>query len=217
MDCAALEVCRLGSGPVNPDDGARRPFAGIMQRAFYDGHHRMHDIKILTIYGPNGMTLAVYGPTSGREWDPTLLNWSNWDNYIRDLCMQVHGHIFCSYADQIFAGFWYTVRTAHRPLPTLGLLITPAQQNEKDNMNSARESIEHSYNRPKRVFPLIDASEFKKLGLDPDLIYAEIRVTLFLTNVLTCLRRGNTCTGHRFFACAPPTLQDYLNGTPRVY
>ena len=71
-DCTFYELCRPGSGPDNQDPGApRREGWYIKQRAFYSGYQRGMEacMKLLTICLPNGMTGAVYGPTSGRQDD----------------------------------------------------------------------------------------------------------------------------------------------------
>lgn len=207
-DCCIYKCCRLGSGPAHPnEDAPRRPFAYVMQRALWDGHHRTHAIKMLTQSGPNGMTLGTYGPTSAYEQDPTLYQWSDWDDFVCDLCLQHFGKIFASYPDSIFHGYWYDcIRTRHEPLVTLGLFLTGAEENENDNFNSARESIELGYGRSEQLFPLLTVKSARKLGVDADLVYAQTRVMHFLTNVITCLREGNTCTGERMFACPPPSL-----------
>ena len=217
MDCKAYACARLGSGPAHPHENApRRDDAYYMQLAVFDGHHRQHDIKILTIYLPNGMTAAVYGPVFGRHKDPTTLEWSGFDDALHDAQAAFFddGRLYSAYADSIFRGYWQCVRTRHEPLPTLGIELPDALENENDCMKSARESIELGYSRPSRLFPHLDEREYAKLGLDAALTYAQVRVAHFLTNVITCLRRGNTCTGDRMFAIAPPQLDDYLDGHP---
>jgi hypothetical protein len=70
-DCTVYEFCRPGSGPGKKEIGSNAPMRKqvryIKQCAFYDGYHRGMEAccKILTICLPNGMTAAVYGPTSG--------------------------------------------------------------------------------------------------------------------------------------------------------
>jgi hypothetical protein len=86
-DYTVYEVCLPGSGPANNNVGAgRRPGWHIKQRAFYDGNHQAFEAcaKILTICLPNGMTAAVYGPTSGRQSDMALLRLSEFDDYLLD-------------------------------------------------------------------------------------------------------------------------------------
>ena len=135
---------------------------------------------MLSLYGPNGMTLATFGPTSGQPHDDTLFEWSGWDNHIAQLSAQQHnGNIFAAYVDLMFAGHWNTVRTNHRCLLRDELPLPQGQENENDNMDSARESIEHSYGATEEVLPLATVKQYRKLGADADRIYAKTRV-LFL-------------------------------------
>ena len=111
VDCTVYEFCRPGSGPDKPyDSGApkRRDNWYIKQRAFYDGYHKGMEAccKILTICLPNGLTVCMYGPTSGRQEDKTLFHLSELDNYLRDLCETNHdGDLYCIYGDKVFAGY----------------------------------------------------------------------------------------------------------------
>ena len=62
-DCSFYELCRLGSGPANDRPGApRKENWYIKQRAFYCGYQKGVEacMKLLTIYLPNGMVVAVY-------------------------------------------------------------------------------------------------------------------------------------------------------------
>jgi hypothetical protein len=214
MDCSTYEVCRVGSGPVSDEDGARRPTAYNEQRAFYGGHKKVHGIKVLTLFLPNGLTGCVYGPCSVRENDPTLLRWSGLDNAIRQVCEMRFGpgHVYASYADSIFHGSYYCVRTRHRPIPALGIALTPGMRQENAVMKSARESIELGYGFACQMFPLLKVREYMKLRADHDLCLAQVRVVHLLSNCVTCMRRGNTVTGQRMFACDPPSLDEYITG-----
>jgi hypothetical protein len=211
-DCTVYEVCRPGSGPANNNNGAgRRQGWYIKQRAFYDGYHRGMEacVKILTICLPNGMTAAVYGPTSGREGDMTLFRLSEFDDYLRDLCAIHHNNtMYATYGDDIFAGYWYCLRTKHKPAP--GLPLTPIQEEENDNMKSVREMVEWSYAKAEQNWPMLNRKETYKLEQEPDRVWAEIRVMYLLTNFKVCELEGSTMTGTRGFACPPPTLSEYL-------
>jgi hypothetical protein len=87
-------------------------------------------------------------------------------------------------------------------------------KNENENMDSAREAIEHGYGAIDSVLPLGTVKEYRKLGHDADRIYAETRVLFLMRDIITCLRQGNTCTGPTMFACPPPSLESHMNGTP---
>jgi len=114
----------------------------------------------------------------------------------------------------MFRGRWQTIRTQHAPLTRLALPMSAGQENENDNMVSAREAIEHGYGATDQLLPLATVKQYRKLGVDAELIHAETRVILLIRNIVTCLRQGNTCTGERMFACPPPTLESHMRCTP---
>jgi len=142
-----------------------------------------------------------------------LFDWSGWDDAIAQLCRQRHnGRAFAAFADSMFRGRWQTIRTQHAPLTRLALPMSAGQENENDNMVSAREAIEHGCGATDQLLPLATVKQCRKLGVDAELV--ETRVILLVRNIVTCLRQGNTCTGERMFACPPPTLESCMRGTP---
>ena len=78
-------------------------------------------------------------------------------------------------------------------------------------MKSARESVEWSYAKEEMLWPLLVWKNDKKIELDPDRLFAEIRVMNMLTNMKVCAMEGSTMTSGKFFACPPPSLEEYLN------
>ena len=211
-DCTVYEICRPGSGPANAQEGApRQENWYIRQRAFYDGYHRGMEacLKILTICLPNGMTGAVYGPTSGRDGDRDLFRLSEIDDILRDLCLNHHGgDLYCTYGDGIFAGYWHCLRTRHEAPPNT--VLTQKQQDENENMKAVRESVEWSYARAEQLWPLLNKKDEQKLEVDSRRCFAEVRVMYLLTNFKVCESEGSTMTGVRGFQCPPPTLEEYL-------
>jgi hypothetical protein len=156
------------------------------------------------------MTAAVYGPTSGRQSDMGVLRLSEFDDYLHDLC-GIHYHnntLYATYGDDIFAGYWYCVRTKHKPTPDLQ--STAIQEEENTNMKSVREMIEWSYAKAEQNWPMLNRKETYKVEQDPDRVWAEIRVMYLLTNFKVCELEGSTMTGARGFGCPPPTLSEYL-------
>lgn len=212
-DCTVYEICRPGSGPANAEDGSpRQENWYIRQRAFYDGYHRGMQacLKILTICLPNGLTGAVYGPTSGRDDDRELFRLSQMDDYMLDLCTQHHGgDLYCTYGDGIFAGYWHCLRTKHEAPPNT--VLTQQQEDENANMKAVRECVEWSYARAEQLWPLLNKKDEQKMEVDSRRCFAEVRVMYLFTNFKICLSEGSTMTGHRGFRCPPPTLQEYLN------
>jgi hypothetical protein len=54
-----------------------------------------------------------------------------------------------------------------------------------------------------------------KLDLDPDLVFAQIRMMHFFTNCRTCLR-GSVVSSRASLDLYPPTLATYLDGRTGV-
>jgi DDE superfamily endonuclease len=217
-DCTVYEVCRPGSGPnyagaIDVDAACdRKENWYIKQRAFYDGYHRGMEacVKILTICLPNGLTAAIYGPTSGRNDDRTLFHLSQFDDYLMQVCTEFHGgDLYCTYGDGIFAGNWYCLRSMHKPAAGMNLLDW--QEAENLNLKSARVSVEWSYSRAEQQWPMLTNKMNYKVDQDSARCFAEIRVMYLLTNFKVCCDEGSTMTGQRGFRCTPPSLTEYIN------
>jgi DDE superfamily endonuclease len=212
IDCTFYEYCRPGSGPLHSEEASpRKPGWYPKQRAFYSAYQRGMEacVKILTICLPNGITAAVYGPTSGRRNDLTLFRLSDLDDHIMEICQESHGgDLYCTYGDGIFAGYWYCLRTKHVAPP--GMVLTDAQLAENENYSSARISVEMSYAKAEQLFPMLNIKNQKKLEVDAIKSFAEIRVMYLFTNFKVCCAEGSTMTGERMFQCPPPSLEEYL-------
>lgn len=211
-DCTVYEICRPGSGPASREQGSgRREGWYHKQRAFYDGYHGGMEAccKILSVVLPNGLSV-IYGPTSGREDDRTLFRLSELDDYLMGLCQTNHGgDMYCVYGDGIFAGYWYCLRSRHIAPPNMPLTV--AQEEENDNMCSARESVEWSYAKAESLWPLLNRKDVKKVDNNAGRrVFAEVRVAWLLTNLNICANEGSNMTGERGFRCAPPSIDEYL-------
>jgi hypothetical protein len=65
---------------------------------------------------------------------------AEFDDFIKDLCRESHNNkLYATYGDDIFAGYWYCLRTVHAEAPNMPL--TKAQKQQNENMKSARQSI----------------------------------------------------------------------------
>ena len=184
------------------------------QFALFDSHHRVHGMKLLSMFLPNGLTGSIYGPTSARHPDSSLLDWSGFENHMLDACARHFGNnvIYAVYGDSIFFGPCFCVRSRHVPIPSLNLNLTVPMELMNSAMNSSREGIELGYGYGKKQFPLLEVKDFIKLKVVSDLCQAQVGVMHFLANCLTCMREGNTVTGQRMFAMDPPSIEDYLHG-----
>ena len=125
LDGTVYDCSRNGTDSALRGDDARRLGSRFAQPLFYYEHSANDDIRILSIYLPNGMVGAIYSPcSSDREQNPTLVDWSHYDNRLRDLCVEHVGvdRIYACYADAIYQGRWHCVRTRHEPLPELNIM-----------------------------------------------------------------------------------------------
>ena len=212
-DCSFYEICRPGSGPKNNDIGSgRRDDWYEKQRAFYCGYQRGMEacVKLLTIMLPNGITAALYGPTSGRSEDKALFRLAEFDDYIHDLCEEFHNsRLYATYGDGIFGGYWYCLRSCH--VASTNMPLTDVQDDQNKNMTSARQSVELSYAKAEQLWPLLNRKDSFKLDLNPARCFAEMRVMYLLTNFCICAQEGSTMTGTRGFCCPPPSLSEYLD------
>jgi hypothetical protein len=159
------------------------------------------------------MTGALYGPTSGRQGDKALFRLAEFDGFLVDLCARHYppgNTLYCTYGDDIFAGYWYCVRTKHKPTPALPL--TAIQEEENTNMKSCRQMIEHSYAKAESNWPLLNRKDSFKIDQHAEKVWSEIRVMYLLTNFRVCQLEGSTMTGTRGLRCPPPSLEDYLAG-----
>ena len=83
VECKDYEITTPHSGPAAPGPGSpRRPWWYEFQRAFIDGHHRLHAVKMLTFMIPNGLYAAVWGPALARRDDSQLVHWSHIDQLL---------------------------------------------------------------------------------------------------------------------------------------
>ena len=114
MDTCVHETCRVWSGPDGEgEDCPWRPNTNIKQRSVYDGHHKCHGISCLSVSYPNGMSTVV-GLASARNWDGNMLQWSDLDKQLCNLCTS-HGLTpYSFHADRGFSGLWLCMRTPHR-------------------------------------------------------------------------------------------------------
>jgi hypothetical protein len=75
IDCNCLQTSRVAGGPRGDGEAADRWDCNI-QRAFYNGWKSIHGLKHQTCDLAHGFTIFLYGPTSLRRNDLTLLRQS---------------------------------------------------------------------------------------------------------------------------------------------
>ena len=96
MDVSVFEVTRLGSGPDGKGPNCpRRPNAYIKQRHAHTRHKKYHGLSVLTISFPNRMN-TVADVVSTRNWDGSILTWSDLENILCNLCANKNIPVYSS-------------------------------------------------------------------------------------------------------------------------
>jgi hypothetical protein len=72
IDCNCLPTSVVGGGPAEAGANAAK-WDDLVQRAFYNGWKSVHGLKHQTVDDAFGFTEDMYGPTSLRRNDLTLL------------------------------------------------------------------------------------------------------------------------------------------------
>jgi hypothetical protein len=73
--------------------------------------------------------------------------------------------LYATYGDDIFAGYWYCLRTQRKP--TIAMPLTAIQGEENAKMKSVREMLEWSYAKAEQNWPRLNRKEGFKLEQDP--------------------------------------------------
>jgi hypothetical protein len=84
IDCNCLQGDVVGGGPAEAGINAAR-WDERIQRSFYNGWKSVHGLKHQTVDCAYGLTIDIYGPTSLRRNDLTLLRNSNINDRIAAL------------------------------------------------------------------------------------------------------------------------------------
>lgn len=183
-------------------DGTVRPICRPIheQRAFYNGHKRVHALKYQSIVTPDGLIAHLYGPIEGRRHDSGILRESNLMHSLQNLPSRPAGGQYCLYGDPAY--------------PLRPQLITPYQheplsaQERQFNceMSSGRIIVEWGFAKVLQYFSFVDFKKNQKLLLQP--IASHYFTAVLLSNCHTCLY-GSEASKH--FNIQPPSLSDYLS------
>jgi nuclease HARBI1 len=200
-DCTVIAISRPSSTPLEPHlRGVRRNHN--IQRAFYSGHKKHHGIKFLSVEGPNGLCLYLYGPKSFKDCDLGVLRDSELNQQLCDLQI-AEAFQYCAYGDGIFP---------HRShLRSINLYNpSPRDQLEMATMARIRVANEWSYAVTSNLFPYVKNKYSQKIRHNTEAINNYIVATL-LRNAYICLNEGQTS---RYFDCPPPSLFEYFRVPP---
>ena len=199
FDCNVCPISAPGTGPRGTGADAGRD-NNDEQRAFYNKWKCFHGIKWLTIEGPNGMVIFMYGPDSFVRNDCRLVNESGINELLED-CQQDDVLIFACYGDRIFVNNTCIARAFE------GEDLTDVEVAINKAFTSLRVSIEWDYGLTSIKFPLTQYWQKNKIKASP-LQSRQYFVATLMRNALVCLYGSITAS---YFDVRPPTLEEYFN------
>jgi hypothetical protein len=145
------------------------------------------------------MTAAVYGPTSVRRHDITIINWSN----INVMLSKILGFLgMWNYDVAYTRGRYNSIVAPHDPTPLVPL--NERQKLENMAMKKVRISVEWSYQQVCALWIFSEDLDAFKLEQDPAIVCAQIRVMHLLTNCYT-----ETLVRHPVFLHATPGTRGF--------
>ena len=172
------------------------------EEAIYNGKDRVHAIKFQTIVSVDGIICHCNGPWSGRRHDSYI--------YKRTLPPVLHelpvievGSTMTPVAVYADPGYFLTTRIL---MPFPDGRECPTHHAFNVIMSRKRITVEWGYSRVVALWKHLDFKNNQKVFKSP--IGAQYIVAVLLTNVVTCLDRGNEISD--YFGTAPPTLEQFL-------
>lgn len=145
---------------------------------------------------PNGIIGHLFGPVTGRRHDAHLLESSG---LLEQLEAKCNGNYY------IYGDPAYPLRR-NLITPFKGHELTSQRQICNKKMSRIRESVEWGFGKIIQQFAYLDFKKNLKIGLQQ--VGRYYLVGAILTNCHTCLYGSETSA---YFACPPPTLEEYLN------
>jgi hypothetical protein len=177
------------------------------QDIYFNCHHWMHGVLWQALQAPNGLTIDLAGPMTGRRHDRQILKKS------KLLSRWAAANLSAGWADDEFriygdAGYWisrYLQAAYHR---VAGYLAADKQK-LNGVMSKVRIAVEWGFGRVLSLWPFFNFTTGQQLGRQP---VAKMYVTgVLLTNAFCCLYGNQTC---EYFGVDPPSLEDYFGLAP---
>ena len=200
VDCNCLQTSRVGGGPRGDGEAPDRWDCDV-QRAFYNGWKSIHGLKHQTCDIAHGFTIDMYGPTSLRRNDLTLLRLSNLND--RMAAVQVGSPIQCiGFGDSI-----YPLRSHLRTYWSADP-IPPREERANHGYKSVRISIEWNYGHTSNLFHYLRNLDKLRL-MDGEIVVRIYTVCVLLRNCHIALYGGQAS---RYFdiAIADNMLENYM-------
>lgn len=189
-------TCRRISRPTS----GRSAFYDL-QRLFWSGYKKYHNINFSVIVAPNGLVIDICGPVPGRHSDKWVQSWSNTETRLRQLLGRT-GYVV--YGDSIYSTT-DVIRTGKR-----GLNLTPQDIREKSRMNGSRTCVENNFAEVENTFQIVSFKRNMKILSSKCGVGNLYKAATLLNNFRTCMRGSQS--GGGMFGIISPELQDYVNG-----
>ena len=169
------------------------------QRVMYNGHKRVHAIKVQSVVTPNGLVANLSGPFEGKRHDSTILQESGLLTDLRRVAFY-NAEPLCLYGDPAYP------LGQHLQGPFRGNNLTPQMELYNKSMSEVRVAVELLFGNITNYFKFIDFKRQMKINLSP--VGKMYFVCALLENAQTCLY-GNQVS--QMFGIEPPTLNDYFS------
>ena len=192
IDGTCIRICRPTSG---------RTLFYDLQRLFYSGYKKFHNLNFCVIVAPNGLCIDICGPVPGRHSDKWTQSWSTTESRLRQL---FQGLGFSCYGDAIYNRS-DVIRRKKR-----GLHLTRLDQNQISALNGARTSVENFFGEVVSDWPFVDFTRNKKILQSACGVGNIYKVATLLTNFRICCRGSQM--GGGIFGISAPELDHYISG-----
>lgn len=203
-DAVQRKGCPLDNVAAFIDGTLRRVSRPVRnQRLLYNGWKRVHCIKFHSLVAPDGLHIHVFGPVEGRRHDETLYKESGLEGLLATHFWNPDGTPLFVYGDPAYG------IGAHLLSPYKGPSVSEDQQRWNARMSHVREAVEWGFKEVSQQFAFLDFKANQKILLQPCAVY--YLVAILLCNAHTILHVPQI---PQFFACQPPTLQEYFQGGP---
>ena len=182
-------------------DGTVRPVSrpGRMQRVLYNGHKKVHALKIQLIAAPNGLIANLYGPVEGKRHDSVMLAQSQIYPLLQQYCVDTNGRPLCIYGDPA-----YPLRPQLQA-PFRNVILNQNQKDYNTSMSQVRSAVEWLFEDITSWFAFMDFKKNLKVGLSS--IGKMYIVCTLLKNARTCLYGSMTT---EYFRIDPPVITNYF-------
>jgi hypothetical protein len=203
IDCNCEATSRVGGGPSEEGANAAR-WSELIQRAFYNGWKSIHGLKHQTINDAFGFCWDMFGPTSLRRHDTTLLRLSD----LNDRFLQLQIGQLLQYI--IFGDSAYK-KKSHMTSYHAAVELIEGYRIWNSKMKSVRISIEWDYGHTSALFKYTCDKE--KLKVFHSSIVSKIYTVATILRNLHAGYYGGQTSNYFEVQCADNFAVNYLNQT----